>query len=44
VSDVETFSLAHWNFRPFLQEPDVLQAVITLLCRRLRQAEADSSQ
>ena len=40
VNDIETFSLAHWNFRPFLEEHDVLQAVITLLCRRVRQAEA----
>jgi CRP-like cAMP-binding protein len=44
VTDVETFSLAHWNFRPFLQETDVLQSVITLLCRRLRQSQADTAQ
>lgn len=39
-TDVRTFSLASWNFRPFLNEPDVMHAVIGLLCRRLREAEA----
>ncbi len=39
VTDVRTFSLASWNFRPFLNEPEVMQAVIKLLCRRLRSAE-----
>ena len=39
-TDVRTFSLASWNFRPFLSEPDVMHAVIGVLCRRLREAEA----
>jgi CRP-like cAMP-binding protein len=43
-TDVHTFSLASWNFRPFLSEPDVLQAVVAVLCRRLREAEAALSQ
>lgn len=43
VSGVRTFSLTSWNFRPFLREPDVLNAVIGLLCRRLRAADAASS-
>lgn len=43
-TDVRTFSLASWNFRPFLSEPDVMQALINLMCRRLRQAEAAWSQ
>ncbi len=38
-TEVRTFSLASWNFRPFLSEPDVMQAVISLLCRRLRHAQ-----
>lgn len=40
TTDVRTFSLASWNFRPFLKEPDVMLAVIGVLCRRLREAEA----
>lgn len=43
-TDVRTFSLASWNFRPFLDEPDVMHAVIGLLCRRLRETEAASAQ
>ena len=39
VTDVRTFSLASWNFRPFLSEESVMQAVIKLLCQRLRSAE-----
>jgi CRP-like cAMP-binding protein len=39
VTDIRTFSLASWNFRPFLNDPNVAQAVIGLLCRRLRSAE-----
>jgi CRP-like cAMP-binding protein len=38
---LRTFSLASFNFRPLMSEPEISQAVITLLCRRLRQAEAD---
>ncbi len=43
VTDVRTFSLASWNFRPFLNDPNVLQAVLGLLCRRLRNAEESLS-
>ncbi len=43
VTDVRTFSLASWNFRPFLTDPHVLQVVIGLLCRRLRGAEESMS-
>jgi CRP-like cAMP-binding protein len=39
VTDVRTFSLTSWNFRPFLNEESVTQAVIKLLCQRLRSAE-----
>jgi CRP-like cAMP-binding protein len=39
TTDIRTFSLASWNFRPFLDEPEVMTAVIGLLCRRLRSAE-----
>ena len=39
VTDVRTFSLASWNFRPFLNDPNVLSAVLGMLCRRLRNAE-----
>jgi CRP-like cAMP-binding protein len=39
VTDVRTFSLASWNFRPFLSEESVMQVVIKLLCKRLRSAE-----
>ena len=40
ATDLKTFSLASWSFRPFLREPDVSAAVIALLCRRLREANA----
>jgi len=40
TTDVRAFSLASWNFKPFMSEPDVMSAVIGLLCRRLRSAEA----
>jgi CRP-like cAMP-binding protein len=43
ASDLRTFSLASWSFRPFLREPDVSAAVIGLLCRRLRDANAAAS-
>ena len=43
VSELRTFSLASWNFRPFLREPDVLSAVIGMLCRRLRAADASAN-
>ncbi len=43
VTDVRTFSLASWNFRPFLNDQNVLQAVLGLLCRRLRSAEGEAS-
>jgi CRP/FNR family transcriptional regulator, cyclic AMP receptor protein len=36
--DLRTFSLASWNFRTFLGEPEVMSAVIGVLCRRLRSA------
>ena len=39
LTDVRTFSLASWNFAGFLSEPSVMEAVIGLLCRRLRSAE-----
>jgi CRP-like cAMP-binding protein len=39
ISDLKTFSLASWNFRPFLGEPEVMRAVIGVLCRRLRRAQ-----
>ena len=39
VTDVRTFSLTSWNFRPFLAEESVMQVVIQLLCKRLRSAE-----
>jgi CRP/FNR family cyclic AMP-dependent transcriptional regulator len=39
VTVVRTFSLASWNFRPFLADESVMQAVIQLLCKRLRSAE-----
>ena len=41
-SDLRTFSLASWNFRPFMGEPEVMRAVIGLLCRRLRSARAST--
>jgi CRP/FNR family transcriptional regulator, cyclic AMP receptor protein len=44
VSDVRTFSLASWNFRTFLGEPEVMNAVIGVLCRRLRSAEASEAK
>lgn len=40
VSDLRAFSLASWNFKPFLNEPDVLHALVSMLCRRLRGMEA----
>jgi len=40
TSDVRAFSLASWNFHPFMSELDVVTAVVKLLCRRLRDAEA----
>ncbi|MDE3085576.1 MAG: cyclic nucleotide-binding domain-containing protein [Acidobacteriota bacterium] len=43
ATDLRTFSLASWSFRPFLREPDVANAVIELLCRRLRSANAAAS-
>lgn len=39
VNDLRAFSLASWNFKPFLDEPDVLHAVVAMLCRRLRGSE-----
>lgn len=39
ASPLRAFSLASWNFKPFLNEPDVLHAVVAMLCRRLRSAE-----
>jgi CRP/FNR family transcriptional regulator, cyclic AMP receptor protein len=42
TSDLRTFSLASWNFRAFLGEPEVMSAVIGVLCRRLRSAEASA--
>ena len=42
TSDLRTFSLASWNFRPLLSEPEVMSAVIGVLCRRLRSAEASA--
>jgi CRP-like cAMP-binding protein len=44
VTKVRTFSLASWNFRPFLSEPEVIQAVVKLLCQRIRSAEVFSSE
>jgi CRP/FNR family transcriptional regulator, cyclic AMP receptor protein len=38
IRDLRTFSLASWNFRTFLGEPEVMSAVIGVLCRRLRSA------
>jgi CRP/FNR family transcriptional regulator, cyclic AMP receptor protein len=42
ISDLRTFSLASWNFRTFLGEPEVMSAVIGVLCRRLRSAGASA--
>jgi CRP/FNR family cyclic AMP-dependent transcriptional regulator len=42
TSDLRAFSLASWNFKPFLNEPDVLHALVNLLCRRLRSAESSA--
>jgi CRP-like cAMP-binding protein len=39
ITDIRTFSLASWNFRPFLSDPTVMEVVIALLCQRLRSAE-----
>lgn len=40
TTPVRTFALASWNFRPLIGEPEIAQAVVALLCRRLREAEA----
>jgi CRP/FNR family cyclic AMP-dependent transcriptional regulator len=40
TSALRAFSLASWNFTPFMNEPDVMHAVVALLCRRLRQAQS----
>lgn len=40
TSPVRTFSLASWNFKPFLSDHEVMAGAIALLCRRLRSAEA----
>ena len=42
TSDVRAFSLASWNFRPFLAYPEVMTAVIGLLCQRLRSVDSRS--
>jgi CRP/FNR family transcriptional regulator, cyclic AMP receptor protein len=42
IRDLRTFSLASWNFRTFLGEPEVMSAVIGVLCRRLRSARASA--
>ena len=39
ATDVRTFSLASWNFQPFLNEESVTHVVVRLLCKRLRSAE-----
>jgi CRP-like cAMP-binding protein len=44
ISDLRTFSLASWNFHTFLGEPEVMSAVIGVLCRRLRRAEASAAE
>ena len=44
TSDLRTFSLASWNFKSFLGETEVMSAVIGVLCRRLRSAEASDVQ
>jgi CRP-like cAMP-binding protein len=40
IDELRTFSLASWNFRTFLSDPEIMSAVIRVLCRRLRIAEA----
>ena len=44
IDHLRTFSLASWNFRTFLSEPEIMSAVIDVLCRRLRNAEASALQ
>jgi CRP/FNR family transcriptional regulator, cyclic AMP receptor protein len=44
IGDLRTFSLASWNFRTFLGEPEVMSAVINVLCRRLRSAGASDAE
>ena len=42
VTPLTTFSLASWNFRPFvLEQPTIASAVITMLCQWLRETEAE---
>jgi CRP-like cAMP-binding protein len=40
TSPLRTFSLASWNFRPLISEREISEAVIGLLCSRLRESEA----
>jgi CRP-like cAMP-binding protein len=44
ASDLRTFSLASWNFRPLLNEPEVMSAVIAVLCRRIRSAQTSIAE
>jgi CRP/FNR family cyclic AMP-dependent transcriptional regulator len=40
-TDLTTISLATWDFRPILEsEPDIARALLLVMCKRLRQAEA----
>jgi CRP/FNR family transcriptional regulator, cyclic AMP receptor protein len=40
-TDVTTISLAAWDFRPILEsEPDIARALLLVMCKRLRAAEA----
>jgi CRP/FNR family cyclic AMP-dependent transcriptional regulator len=42
TSPVRAFSLASWNFKPLLHsEPKIADAVIRVLCQRLRELEGD---
>jgi CRP-like cAMP-binding protein len=44
VDELRTFSLASWNFRTFMSDPEIMSAVIRVLCRRLRTAEAAAAE
>ena len=39
-TDVRTFSLSSWNFRPLLADVDIATAVVDLLCKRIRSGQA----
>jgi CRP-like cAMP-binding protein len=40
LTDVGTLSLSRWNFHPLLKEyPSIAEALLVMLCRRLREAE-----